>query len=103
MPILSSSSLAIRFAFGMSIDWNGPNPRRGSSPSQKLRHTDISGTTARSWYTVAMPRSRASRGEANVTSSPSRSTLPSLGPWTPDRILMNDDLPAPLSPSTHVT
>ena len=79
MPILSSSSLAIRFAFGMSIHRNGPNPRRGSSPSQKLRHTDISGTTARSWYTVAMPRSRASRGEANVTSSPSRRTLPSLG------------------------
>ena len=28
---------------------------------------------------------------------------PELGWCTPDRILMNVDLPAPLSPSTHVT
>ena len=49
MPILRSSSLAMRFALGMSIQRNGQMPRLGSSPSQKLRHTDISGTTARSW------------------------------------------------------
>ena len=71
MPILRSSSLAIRFALATSIQRSGPTPFLGSSPSQKLRHTDISGTTARSWYTVAMPRSSASRGESNVTGSPS--------------------------------
>ncbi len=48
MPILSSSSLAIRFALGTSIQRSGPMPFLGSSPSQKLRHTDIRGTTAKS-------------------------------------------------------
>ena len=103
MPILPSSSLAMRFARGMSMRLNGPNPLRGSSPSQKLRQTDISGTTARSWKTVAIPASRASRGEVNLTRSPSSRRSPSLCWWTPEKILMNVDLPAPLSPSTHVT
>ena len=42
---------------------SGPAPFVGSEPRKKLRQIDISGTVARSWKTVAMPRSRASRGE----------------------------------------
>ena len=68
-----------------------------------MRHTDISGTIARSWYTVAMPLASASRGESNETSSPFMRIVPSVCWCTPERILMNVDLPAPLSPSTHVT
>ena len=82
---------------------SGPAPFVGSEPRKKLRQTDISGTVARSWKTVAMPRSFASRGLAKCVSSPSTSSSPSSWRCTPERILMNVDLPAPLSPSTHVT
>ena len=68
-----------------------------------MRQIDISGTVARSWKTVAMPRSLASRGELKCVGSPSTSSSPSSWRCTPERILMNVDLPAPLSPSTHVT
>ena len=56
---------------------NGMSSRRPflrfSLPRKKFRQTGISGTTARSWYTVAMPRSSASRGELKLTGSPSTS------------------------------
>ena len=39
----------------------------------------------------------------NVTGSPFMNSSPLSGAWTPDRILISVDLPAPLSPSTHVT
>ena len=103
MPILAISSRMIRCAPLMSIRWSGPRPLVGSLPRKKLRHTDISGTVARSWNTVAMPRARASRGPAKITGSPSKSTSPLSGTYTPERILISVDLPAPLSPSTHVT
>ncbi len=54
---------------GMSIR----GPLRTSLPRKKLRQTGISGTTARSWYTVAMPSSSASRGELKATGVPSTS------------------------------
>ena len=63
----------------------------------------MSGTVARSWKTVAMPCSRASRGDLKCSASPSTSSSPSSCGCTPERILMKLDLPAPLSPSTHVT
>ena len=49
------------------------------------------------------PRDAKERGEPKCVASPSTSNSPSLCWCTPDRILMNVDLPAPLSPSTHVT
>ena len=55
----SSSCLQVFFMKAMSIR----GPLRFSLPRKKFRQTGISGTTARSWYTVAMPRSSASRGE----------------------------------------
>ena len=87
----------------MSTRRSGPSPFVGSEPRKKLRQIDISGTVARSWKTVAMPRSLASRGELKWVSSPSTRSWPSSWRWTPERILMNVDLPAPLSPSTQVT
>ena len=68
-----------------------------------MRHTDISGASARSWNTAAMPALRASRGDVKCTGVPYIVYSPELGWCTPDRILMNVDLPAPLSPSTQVT
>src|ERR1700738_2960538 len=49
-----------------------------------------------------MPRLRASRGDVKRTSSPSTSSSPSSCCWRPEMILMRVDLPAPLSPRTHV-
>jgi hypothetical protein len=103
IPILRSSSLMVSWANLTSSRFSGPKPFEGSEPRKKLRQIDISGTVARSWNTVAMPRSLASRGELKCVSSPSTSICPSSWRCTPDRILMNVDLPAPLSPSTQVT
>ena len=76
---------------------------RSSWPRKKLRHTGISGTTARFWYTVAMPLSSASAGEPNVIGSPSTSSSPSVCWCSPEMILIRVDLPAPLSPRMPVT
>ena len=103
MPILAISSCMTRWACLMSMRCSGPRPFVGSLPRKKLRHTLMSGTVARSWNTVAIPRARASRGLVNVTGSPFISSSPLSGVWTPDRILISVDLPAPLSPSTQVT
>ena len=87
----------------MSIRRSGPAPFSGSEPRKKLRQIAISGTVARSWNTVAMPASLASRGEQKRVGSPSTSSSPSSCWCTPERILISVDLPAPLSPSTQVT
>ena len=52
---------------------------------------------------MAIPALSASRGDENVTGSPSSSSWPSEGLCAPASILMNVDFPAPLSPSTQVT
>src|SRR6266850_4287584 len=49
-----------------------------------------------------MPAFRASRGEVKRTGSPSTASVPSSGGWTPERVLMSVDLPAPLSPSRQL-
>jgi hypothetical protein len=103
MPILRISSRITPCAALTSIRRSGPAPFVGSEPRKKLRQIDISGTVARSWKTVAIPCERASRGEPNLVSTPSTSNSPSSCWCTPERILMNVDLPAPLSPSTQVT
>src|SRR3954449_8964374 len=45
-----------------------------------------------------MPAFRASRGDEKTTGSPSAASVPSSGGWTPERVLIKVDLPAPLSP-----
>ena len=71
MPIFAISSRAVRLANGTSNHRMGQMPLVGSEPRKKFRQMDISGASARSWYTVAMPRSSASRVELNFTTSPS--------------------------------
>ena len=75
----------------------------GSDPRKKFRQIERSGIIARSWYTVAIPSSSASRGDANSRGLPSNRYSPSSGRYTPDRVLMSVDFPAPLSPSRQVT
>ena len=103
MPISASSCLVMSFIFCTSRLLNGPNPEVSSEPRKKFRQIGINGTTARSWYTVAMPTSRASRGEVNFRSSP----MTFRTPWScwcrPAMILIRVDFPAPLSPRTQVT
>src|SRR5450432_1404041 len=50
-----------------------------------------------------MPSRMAALGEAISTRSPSMRISPLSGRWTPDRILINVDLPAPLSPTRPTT
>src|SRR5829696_6384807 len=50
-----------------------------------------------------MPTSRASRGEEKATGWPSTRYAPLVGWWTPASVLISVDLPAPLSPSRHIT
>ena len=64
MPILRSSSSAMRLMSLIFIPESGNLLPVISEPRKKLRHTSIRLTTARSWYTVAMPCARDSRGEA---------------------------------------
>src|SRR5882672_4416298 len=103
MPIFCISSRMTRFANRASSLLASPKPTVGSEPRKKLRQIDMSGTVARSWNTTEMPAARASRGPPNRTLAPSMRNSPSSCGWTPDRILIRVDLPAPLSPSTHVT
>ena len=77
MPISRSWVRTTSFANATSKTLSGPRPFVGSAPRKKFRQIDMSGTIARSWYTVAMPRSRASRGEWKLTASPSTSSSPS--------------------------
>ena len=103
MPIFDISSRVTPLAKSTLKRRNGQKPLVGSEPRKKFRQIDISGIIARSWYTVAIPLARASRGESNSTGSPSNRYSPSLGLCTPERVLMSVDLPAPLSPSRQVT
>ncbi len=99
----ASARRVVSMASPRSMIRSGPIRRSGSAPRKKLRHTLISGTTARSWYTVAMPCSSASRGEANRTGLPWNSSSPASCWCAPASTLISVDLPAPLSPSTQVT
>ncbi len=55
------------------------------------------------WKTMPMPSLMASAGELIVTGVPSTSIVPSSGFWTPYRIFISVDLPAPFSPTIACT
>src|SRR5690606_38725396 len=59
--------------------------------------------SARSWNTVAMPRSSALAGLSSVTCWPQNSIVPEDGWCTPASTLTSVDLPAPLSPTRATT
>lgn len=71
--------MVISFAFSMSSRFVRPHPFVGSRPMKKLRVTLMSGIIARSWNTVAIPASMASRGLSNDSGLPSKKICPSLG------------------------
>ena len=70
----------------------GSRPRKMFAPTSRL--------VARlsSWWIIAMPISRAARGDSTCIGTPSSSNSPSSGGWMPERILDNVLLPAPFSP-----
>ena len=75
----------------------------GLEPSIRFSSTVSVGMRLRCWYTMPMPRSRPARGESMRTSRPSTRMVPLSGWYSPDRMLMSVDLPAPFSPSRHRT
>src|SRR5262249_41683443 len=78
----------------------GPKRRTGRSPSAMFSAIDSAGTRRRSWGMVTMPAAMASWGLAKWHSLPSRRTTPRSGRWTPARMRISVDLPAPFSPTT---
>ena len=55
------------------------------------------------WNTMPMPSLIASAGEPIDTGEPSTSMVPESGFWTPYRIFISVDLPAPFSPTIACT
>ena len=70
----------------------------GSRPRKMLAATLSSGTRFSSWWMMAMPARSASRTVARRTGVPSIRISPSSAGWTPERIFISVDLPAPFSP-----
>jgi trimeric autotransporter adhesin len=71
-----------------------------SWPSQTLSTTELASATSTSWNTVAMPCSRAARGDVSGrAAAPSISISPMSGAWTPVRIFTSVLLPEPFSPT----
>ena len=52
---------------------------------------------------VVMPRASASLGPWRWTALPSQTISPPSGAHRPDTVLISDDFPAPLSPTSAVT
>src|SRR6516225_6998799 len=96
----ASTSRASARMRARSMMANGPKRRTGRSPSAMFSAIDSAGTRRRSCGMVTMPAAMASWGLAKWHSSPSRRTTPRSGRWTPPRMRINVDLPAPFSPTT---
>ena len=94
-----------RWRASMSKRRNGPQPlHRLAAEEEVARDRSSAGSCARSWKTVAMPRSSASRGEREDAPACRRSgSRRCSARCTPERILISVDLPAPLSPSRQCT
>ena len=75
----------------------------GFEPSIRFSSTVSVGMRLRCWYTMPMPSSRPALGESMRTSRPSTWMVPLSGWYSPDRMLIRVDLPAPFSPSRHST
>ena len=86
----------------MLISSSSPN-RVTSWPSSMFCTMSRLSASARSWYTVAIPRLVASLGECRWTGLPCHSSWPLLGCQMPAMHLISVLLPAPLSPTRAVT
>ena len=71
---------------------------RGRSPRQRFSATERLEQKASSWWTIAIPSWRASRGVCGRTGLPSTRISPASAVCTPARILPRVLLPAPFSP-----
>ncbi len=71
-----------------------------SAPSTTFSSTVRLSASMKCWKTMPTPAAIASAGDPRVTASPLISIVPESGRWTPYRIFMRVDLPAPFSPTT---
>ncbi len=78
-------------------------PRESSCPRKMFSAMVRPSTTSSSWYIVAMPIASPASGSGISTTSPSHRISPSSGRWTPARVLMSVDLPAPFCPRMQWT
>src|SRR6266496_4128683 len=78
-------------------------PRTTSRPRKRFATTSRLSQSARSWNTVATPRSCAACGLGMLTEWPSNWISPSSAGATPAMTLTRVDLPAPLSPTRATT
>ena len=99
----AKSSPARAYIAERSRKRNGPIRRVSSRPRKTLSAAGRLSQSARSWWTISMPFSRASSGRAKRTGSPSSSISPAEGAKLPAMILTSVDLPAPLSPISPST
>src|SRR5215204_3090896 len=65
--------------------------------------TDITGISMKCWCTIPIPWSIASPGPEKRTRSPLTKISPSSGEYSPYRMFISVDLPAPFSPSSACT
>src|SRR5712691_11628071 len=84
-----------------------PSMRRkrfsGCVPTKMFSATLRSGKSVGSWKMIAIPAACDCFAVSKIASSPSRTSRPASGRWTPARILTSVDLPAPFSPTRPCT
>ena len=84
-----------------------PSMRRnrlsGCMPTKMFSATLRSGKSVGSWKMIAIPAACDCFALSKIASSPSRTSRPASGRWTPARILTSVDLPAPFSPTRPCT
>src|SRR5437763_128093 len=92
------------------ICWRSRTPSRRSRPGlrrslprKRLAEASRSSASARSWYTVSMPRRIAARGDSSRTGWPFMRISPASGWYTPLRHFKSALFPAPLSPMSATT
>src|SRR5437763_4277526 len=84
-----------------------PSMRRkrlsGCMPTKMFSATLRSGKSVGSWKMIAIPAACDCFALSKIASSPSRTSRPASGRWTPARIFTSVDLPAPFSPTRPCT
>ncbi|GBD28965.1 hypothetical protein HRbin32_00049 [bacterium HR32] len=98
-PYRSQRAATSRRAAPKSIT---PRAARGC-PSRTFSSTVCAATSLRVWWTMPIPRAKASWGDRNWTRSPRTYTSPSSGCTRPNRTFMRVVLPAPFWPRTAWT
>src|SRR5574341_1298829 len=87
----------------MTVSSSSRLPPVRSRPRWRLATTSRLSLSARSWYTVAIPRALAACGLWTCTGRPSNRYSPASAISMPEMILTRVDFPAPLSPTSAMT